>query len=129
MERSDLFPSHQYAYRKCVGTCDSLLNSVCAGQGELDGGRELAVVQLDFSAAFDRVSHCGVLFKFQDTGIGCPILAVLGDFLCERTQVVKIDGVRSSVVNFVTVSTAEVGSSALHVAAATFSVAVATLHI
>ena len=62
---------------------------------------ELAVLQLDFSAAFDRVSHCGLLFKLRDASISDSILTVLGDFLNERTQVVKLDGVRSSVVNVV----------------------------
>ena len=62
---------------------------------------ELAVVHLDFSAGFDRVSHCGLLFKLGDVSIGGPILAVLGDFLSEQTQIVKLGGVRSSVVNVV----------------------------
>ena len=101
MERSDLFHSHQYGFRKGVGTCDSLLDIVCAGQRELDGGRELAVVQLDFSAAFDQVSHCGLLFKLRNASISGLILAVLSDFLSERTQIVKLDGVHSSVVNVV----------------------------
>ena len=68
-----------------MGTCDALLDFVRAGQSELDGGRELALVQLDFSAAFDRVSHRCLLFKLRDAGIGGPILAVLDDFLSERT--------------------------------------------
>ena len=101
MERSGLFPSHKYAYRKGVGTCDALLDIVCAGKRELDGGRELALVQLYFSAAFDRVSHRGLLFKLRDAGIGGSILVVLCDFLSERTQVEKLGGVRSSVVNVV----------------------------
>ena len=76
MERSDLFPSHHYTYRKGMGNCAALLDIVCAGHGELDGGRELAVMQLDFSAAFDGVIHCRLLLKWRDAGIGGPILAV-----------------------------------------------------
>ena len=56
-------------------------------------------MQLDFSAALDRVSHSGMLFKLRDAGISDPILAVLGDFFIERTQIVKLDGARISVVN------------------------------
>ena len=84
MERSGLFPSHQY--RKGVDTCDALLDIVCT-------------LQLDFSAAFDRVSHSGLLFRLRDAGIGGTILEVLGDFLSERTQMVKLDDARRSVVN------------------------------
>ena len=43
---------HQFAYRKGLGTCDALLDVVLAGQKELDCGRELAMIQLDCSAAF-----------------------------------------------------------------------------
>ena len=84
-----------------MGTCDVLLDIVCAGQRELDGGRELAVLQLDFRAAFDRVSHRGQFFEVRDAAIGGPILAFLGDFLSERTQMVKLDGARSSMANVV----------------------------
>ena len=63
LERSGVLPSHQYSYRKRLGTCDALLDIVCAGQLELDRGGELALVQIDFSAAFDRVNHGGLVFK------------------------------------------------------------------
>ena len=55
-ERSGVLSSHQYSYKKGLGTCDALLDIVCAGQLELDRGGELALVQIDFSAAFDRVN-------------------------------------------------------------------------
>ena len=31
LERSGVLPSHQYSYRKRLGTCDALLDIVCAG--------------------------------------------------------------------------------------------------
>ena len=99
MERSGLFPSHQYAHKKGVGSCDALLDIVCTCQRELNGDRELALVQLNFSATFDWVSHHGLLINLQDAGIGGSILAVPGDFLSERADIVKLDGARSFVVN------------------------------
>ena len=69
LERSGVLPSHQYSYRKRLGTCDALLDIVCAGQLELDRGGELALVQIDFSAAFDRVNHGGLVFKLQEAGV------------------------------------------------------------
>ena len=48
LERSRVLPSHQYSYRKSLGTCDALLDVICAGQLELDRGGELALVQIDF---------------------------------------------------------------------------------
>ena len=41
METEGVFPRHQYAYRKGLGTCDSMLHIVCAGQVALALGREL----------------------------------------------------------------------------------------
>ena len=32
LERSGVLPSHEYSYRKRLGTCDALLDIVCAGQ-------------------------------------------------------------------------------------------------
>ena len=100
MECSGLFPSHQYAYRKGVGTCDALLEIVC-GELELDSGREHSVLQLDFNSASDLVSHCELLFMLRYAAIRGPILAVLGYFQSEKTQVVKLDFICSSVVNVV----------------------------
>ena len=102
MECSGLLLSHQYAYNYGVSSWNAILDIVYACHRELDSGRdarELAIVQFDFSAAFDRVNHRAFLFKLGDAGIGGPILAVLGNFLSDRTQIVKLYGVRKSVVN------------------------------
>ena len=44
---------------------------------ELDRGGELALLQRDFSAAFDRVNHEGLVFKLHKAGVGGMILKVL----------------------------------------------------
>ena len=80
LERSGVLPSHQYSHRKRLGTCDALLDIVCAGQLELDRGGELALVQIDFSAAFDRVNHVGLVFKLREAGVGGLILKVFQNF-------------------------------------------------
>ena len=101
LERSGVLPSHQDSYRKRLGTCDALLDIVCAGQLELDRGGELALVQIDFSAAFDRVNHGGLVFKLREAGVGGLILKVFQNFLSSRTQRVKVDGVFSSSIDVV----------------------------
>ena len=52
MEIEDVFPTHQYAYHKRLGTCDALLDIVWAGHAASDLVSELAVVQIEFSATF-----------------------------------------------------------------------------
>ena len=101
MERSGVLPAHQYSYRKRLGTCDALLDIVCAGQFELDRGGELAIVQIDFSAAFDRVTHGGLVFKLREAGVGGLILKVFQNFLSSRTQRVKVDGAFTSSIDVV----------------------------
>ena len=67
----------------------------------MDRGRELAVVQIDFSAAFDRVSHSGLLYKLWDVGVGGAVFEVIAGFLSGRVQKVVVDGIRSENVRLV----------------------------
>ena len=68
---------------------------------ELDWGGELALGQMDISAAFERVNHGGLVFKLKEAGIGGMNLKGLQNYLSSRTQRVKIDGVCSSSVDVV----------------------------
>ena len=78
-----------------MGTCDALLDIICAGQMELYRGGELALIQIESRAAFVRVNHGGLVFKLREAGVGGMILKVFQDFLSSRTQRVKVDGVCS----------------------------------
>ena len=40
-------------------------------------------MQTDFSAAFDRVNHLGILFKLCSVGIGGSVLSILTQFLSD----------------------------------------------
>ena len=90
LERSRVLPCQKYSYWKNFDTCDALLDIVCAGQMNLDRGGQLAFVQIiDFSAAFDRVNHGGLVFKLQEAGVGGTIFKVFKNFLSCRTQRVR----------------------------------------
>ena len=43
----------------------------------LESGQEDRIVQIDFSAAFDRVNHQGILYRFCSVGIGGSVLSIL----------------------------------------------------
>ena len=60
-----ILPAAQFAYMKGVGCTDSLLTISRHLQKSLDAGMESYIVQLGCSAAFDRVSHSGLLFKIE----------------------------------------------------------------
>ena len=52
----------------------------------LEMGQEARIVQIDFSAAFDRVNHQRILFKLCSVGVGGSVLSVLTEFLSYRSQ-------------------------------------------
>ena len=58
-------------------------------------------MQIDFSAAFDRVNHLGILYKLCSVGIGGSVLSILIEFLSNQSQQVMVDGCRSKLVNIV----------------------------
>ena len=101
MERSGVLPTTQFAYRKGLGTCDALLCVSHTLQSALESGQESLIVQIDFSAAFDRVNHLSILYKLCSVAIGGYVLSILTQFLSNRSQQVMVDGCRSKLVNAV----------------------------
>ena len=97
VEYCGVLPTTQFAYRKGLGTCDALL---CVSH-TLQSGQEARIVQIDFSAAFDRVNHQGILYKLRYVGIGGFVFSVLMQFLSNRSQYVLVDGCHSKLVNVV----------------------------
>ena len=63
--------------------------------------QEARIVQIDFNAAFDRVNHQGILYRFSSVSIGGPVLCVLTQFTSNRSQYVLVDGCCSKLVNVV----------------------------
>ena len=68
-------------------------------QSALESGQEARIVQIDFSAAFDRVNHLGLLYKLCSVGIGGSVLSIFTQFLSNRSQHVIVDGCLSKLVN------------------------------
>ena len=101
MERSGVLPTIQFAHRKGLGTCDALLCVSHTLQSALESGQEARIVQIDSSAAFDRVNHPGILYKLCSVDIGGSVLSILAQFPSNRSQQVMVDGCRSKLVNVV----------------------------
>ena len=57
-----VLPTTKFAYRKGLGTCDALLCVSHTLQSALERGQDARIVQIDFSAAFDRVNHQRILY-------------------------------------------------------------------
>ena len=80
MKSEGVFPRHQYVYRKGLGTCDSILDIVYLGKAASDQEREKAVVQIDFRAVFDVISHSGLLHELCDVGDDNAIFDIVAGF-------------------------------------------------
>ena len=101
MEHSGVLLTTQFAYRKGLGTCGALLCVSHKLQSALESGQLARIVQIDFSAAFNRVNHLCILYKLCSVGIGGSVLSILTQFLSNRSQQVMVDGCRSKLVNVV----------------------------
>ena len=63
MEPNGVLPTTKFADRECLGTCDALLCMSVTLQSALESGEEVSIVQIDYSASFDKVNHQGILYK------------------------------------------------------------------
>ena len=91
----------QFAYQKGLGTCDALLCVSHTLQSALESWQAARIVQIDFSAAFERVNLQGILYLLCSVGIGGSVLSLLTQFLSNRSQHVMVDGRMSKLVNVV----------------------------
>ena len=55
-------------------------------QSALESGQVARTVQIDFSAAFDRVNHQTILYKLCSVDIGGSALSILTQFLSNRSR-------------------------------------------
>ena len=73
-------PAAQFAYRKGLGCTDALPTKSHHLQKSIDIGIGSYIVQLDFSAAFDRMNDSGHLFKLMYIGVGGSVLSICREF-------------------------------------------------
>ena len=61
-------------------------------------GNQTDLVLLDFSKAFDKVSHQKLLLKLHRYGIRDPIIKWIQAFLSDRTQTVVLENEKPNIV-------------------------------
>ena len=92
MESNGVLTTTQFAYRKGLSTCDALLCVSHTLQSALESGQVARIVQIDFSAAFDRVNHQGILYRLCSVGIGGSVLSILADTVSVKSITARYDG-------------------------------------
>ena len=89
----------QHGFRKRRSCVTQLLGVLHDVGKALNSGQEADVIYLDFSKAFDSVSHKNLLLKLKQHGISGSLLSWFAHYLNERRQRVALKGVSSSFLN------------------------------
>lgn len=99
LEFHDILSDYQHGFRKrrsCESQLIMTINDLAKG---LDGGKQIDAILLDFSKAFDKVSHKKLIAKLDFYGVRGNILMWIADFLRNRSQTVVLHGIKSDPVN------------------------------
>ena len=88
--------NQQHGFRSRRSCITQLLDVVHNIGKALDRGKEMDIIYLDFSKAFDSVPHDKLIEKLQQFGITRPLLYWYNNYLSGRKQRVVVDGVSSS---------------------------------
>ena len=99
MEKYNLYNPTQFGFRQGRSTISQLLAAYDDILFHLEHGRDVDVVYLDFSKAFDKVDHNILLEKLKRINIGGKLLRWIESFLKSRQQRVRVDNVLSAPVN------------------------------
>ena len=99
LTRHQVFCDEQHGFR-AQRSCESQLTLTIDDFATCLNNKDLIhAIFLDFSKAFDKVSHKKLCYKLSLYGIRGPILGWIEDFLSNRTQKVLVNGEKSDPVN------------------------------
>ena len=70
-----LLNKHNSGFRKNDSTINRLISLIHSAHMGLDDKKDMILILLDISKAFDKVWHPGLLFKLKQLGIGQNLLS------------------------------------------------------
>ena len=82
----------QHGFIKGRSTCSQMLNFIHEIGNSLDNSEQTDIIYLDFSKAFDSVSHACLLHKLELFGISGELLMWFKSYLSNRFQRVVVNG-------------------------------------
>lgn len=92
----DKIISCQHGFVQGKSTLSNLLETIDIINEFLCDDKYADILYLDFSKAFDSVSHYRLLIKMENLGISTNIINIVRDFLSNRTMKVKVGSAFSS---------------------------------
>lgn len=90
IEINNLLDPSQSGFRAYHSTVTALLETVDNIRLSLDARQSAILVLLDLSAAFDTISHCILLDRLRDLGVGGAALAWFRSYLADRAAKVQL---------------------------------------
>ena len=93
--KNKLLSSKNSGFKKGDGAINQMICMTDKIYKALDNGKNVAMVFLDISKAFDRVWHRGLLYKLKLFGVSGSLYRWFEDYLCNRSQKVVLNGQES----------------------------------
>ena len=95
-EKYNVLDNAQHGFRKKHSTTSQLVITINDFASTLRDQKQTDAILLDFSKAFDKVDHEGLLLKLHHLGISGPLLNWARSFLIGREQRVVVEGMESA---------------------------------
>lgn len=95
MDHHSVLTDAQHGFRKRRSCETQLILTLQDLAHTTDNKGQTDVILLDFSKAFDKVSHLRLLYKLEHYGVRGNLHTWIGSFLKNRTQHVNLDGITS----------------------------------
>ena len=99
LNSNNILIDEQHGFRERLSTVTQLVNSTNDWSETLNHKGQTDVILLDFSKAFDKVSHQLLAEKLQYYGITHNTLGWINNFLSNRKQAVSVNGTHSSTID------------------------------
>ena len=95
LEENNILNDSQHGFRPKRSCEAQLIGYIQDLASNLSVGKQIDTAVMDFSKAFDKVSHARLIYKLGWYGIRGSALAWIKEFLAGRTQKVVLDGEES----------------------------------
>uniref|UniRef100_A0A1B6MLT2 Reverse transcriptase domain-containing protein n=1 Tax=Graphocephala atropunctata TaxID=36148 RepID=A0A1B6MLT2_9HEMI len=89
-DENELMTPNQHGFRKHKSTATALITLFEETVDHIDAGRVAAGIMLDYSKAFDCLSHTLILTKLQSLGVVAKAADWFSNYLSDRYQVVEL---------------------------------------
>lgn len=97
-EKNNILTNLQHGFRSGYSCETQLLNTIDDLAEAYDNNIQIDIAILDFSKAFDVVSHRKLLAKLENYGVTGNLNTWIANFLQDRSQCVLVEGIKSTSV-------------------------------